>query len=138
TNAAAPGNPNPCINATHNGENTAPPILAPLYALANADGRCAAYQRATTALTATAPVIAHPAPLTNAATNNCHGCATVAQPNTPSAVHTAPNTMLGARPSRTCSRGRLATTNAPNKKCTVTAIDTHCNDHPVRAMTSAR
>ena len=52
-------------------------------------GRARTNQGETTALTATPPIAAQPAPLTSVAANSCHGAAAIAQPQTPADKRTA-------------------------------------------------
>jgi len=115
TNSAAGANPNAAIKATHSGENTTPPMLAPLYAVASAAGRVRTNHGAITALTATAPIVTQPPPLSSAAAISCHGRSHSAQPSTPSVVTTAPVHAVAPTPNRACRRGSCATTRAPNR-----------------------
>ncbi len=82
------------------------------------------YQGAITALTATAPIATQPAPLASAAAKSCHGAAAVAHPMTPTAAMQDPATIVAGTPNRRCARGRLTTTIAPRRKCSVTADET--------------
>src|SRR5947199_10493469 len=81
--AAAVGKPSSEIAATQSGEKINPAKLAPLYAVPSAAGRARTNQGDTTALIATPPIAAQPAPLTRVAANSCHGVAASAQPTMP-------------------------------------------------------
>src|SRR5215468_5045490 len=135
---AADGNPSNPMAATQSGEKTTPPMLDPLYADASAAGRLRTNHGATIALTAAAPMVTQPPPLNSVATKSCHGSCASAQPVTPIASVSEPALVTRAKPKRRYSLGRLAMTIAPNRKWTVTAVETSVSDQPRDSCTACR
>ena len=119
--STASENPIPSMAATHNGENTTPPTLPPLYAMASAGGRRCTNHGETIAFTAAALMAPHPAPVSRATTNSCHGATAMAQLNVPTASATTPACVTGAAPNRRseigllCGRAGIAITAWPRR-----------------------
>ncbi len=98
--AAATGKPANPIATTQSGENTTPPMLAPLYAMESAAGRRRTNHGETTALIAAAPIAAQPTPLNSAAAKSCHGSDATAHAKTPVPMESAPAFVTAAMPKR--------------------------------------
>src|SRR6478609_4854525 len=135
---AATGKLRSAIAATHSGENTMPPTLAPLYAMDSAAGRVRMNQGETIWLTAAAPMAAQPAPLRTVAARSCQGSCATAQAVAQEPSASAPALVTPDTPKWRYSFGRLATTIAPIRKWAVTAVDTSANDHPRSSRTACR
>src|SRR5262245_34836585 len=92
--------PRRSMATTHNGENTTPPMLAPLYAVASAMGRLRSNQGDRIALMAAALMDTQPAPLRSVAANRCHGSCAHAQPHTPNTAAIVPALVMAGTPKR--------------------------------------